>query len=252
MIETIMLVSYIIFAILIMAIVYELNSVLKLLPDGLSSIFLPILVIGGILFFLLCVFYSSYKQAYDEEIKDAKDQYSKYKNKTETFYADQLKATWLNAMNGKNKYFIYSFMIYTFIPFFMYVGYLLTQPIGLKTSLDVWMEKNGVSFAVSSFILMNAITLFSFIFANKLALLYIVIPVLFTCFAAITFQHMNLLSVQSIFSNGITLLVSVITFLLMVYMELGILLEWNAYFMLPAEIMFSIIIGLLFMITLPK
>jgi hypothetical protein len=145
-------------------------SVTMLDAHRIVMIILNLLFITGL---FLVIFYSPVKTEYDKDIQSAQDQYLKYKKDVEDVYADQLKTTWMNAMNGKNKYFIIVFMVLCYLPVPYYLVYLLYHNPNEPTPLDHFLNHQIIPFSILSFSLISLITTFTCMIMYGISMYYV-------------------------------------------------------------------------------
>jgi len=156
-------------------------SVTMLDTHRIVMIILNLLFVAGL---FLVIFYSPVKTEYDKDIQSAQEQYLKYKKDVEEVYADQLKTTWMNAMNGKNKYFIIVFMVLCYLPVPYYLVYLLYLVPGTPTPLDHFLNHQIIPFSILSFALISLITTFTCMIMYGISMYYVFSAVVLFAFSA--------------------------------------------------------------------
>ena len=77
-----------------------------------------LIFIGIGICFLLLIFYSPWNQSLNNKIKKSKERYDKIKPDTEPIFQQQIKAFWLNDLNEQTQYYLYAYMLLSFLPFF--------------------------------------------------------------------------------------------------------------------------------------
>jgi hypothetical protein len=80
--------------------------------------------------FLLCIFYSPWNYYLHKKINASKQKYDSIKKDTEQIYQEQIKVIWLNDLNQQIQYYLYGYMLLSFLPFF-YVLNILSKPLDL-------------------------------------------------------------------------------------------------------------------------
>ena len=152
-------------------------------------IILNLLFITGL---FLVIFYSPVKTEYDKDIQAAQEQYLKYKKDVEEVYEDQLKTTWINAMNGKNKYFIIVFMVLCYLPVPYYLVYLLYHDPKVPTPLDHFLNHQIIPFSVLSFSLISLITTLTCMYLYGISMYYVFSSIVLCAFSTFyVFYIMN-------------------------------------------------------------
>jgi len=73
---------------------------------------------------LVIIYYNPVKLQYDKEIKDAEKDYIKH-SRYESYFSKQLKHVWQNAVSDQFNYYIIIAVVLLYMPFFIYVIYLL-------------------------------------------------------------------------------------------------------------------------------
>jgi hypothetical protein len=76
---------------------------------------------------IILIYLNPAKLNYDQEINDAKDHYDKYTDKT-SYFSKQLKHVWQNALADQINYYIIVAVVIIYMPFFIYIIYLLDAP----------------------------------------------------------------------------------------------------------------------------
>jgi len=114
----IFVVLYIIVWIVVTALFYKMG-----IPGPVNTFVFVVLQIAALLFFLLCIFYSPWNQALQKEIEESKKKYDSIKEDTESTYQNQIKAFWVDALNQQNRYYLFSLIGITFLPFFYFALY---------------------------------------------------------------------------------------------------------------------------------
>lgn len=145
---------------------------LTILTYKLFASFISILVFTLVVaaFLLLCL-YSPIKTDMDNEIDASKNKYDKYKKSLDTFYQDQIKTTWINAVNSRNKYFILFFIILFYTPIPLYIIYLSRQHETRDTFFDTWMGKATI---IALNVSVMSTTIMSIVYGSSMW--YILIP----------------------------------------------------------------------------
>jgi hypothetical protein len=119
------IIMFIIYLILYIIVVTYFRNMLIAFP--LSSILFNLFAICGL---LLIIFYNPLKNKYDDNIASALKSYLNFKkDDSSNPFSDQLKSSLVSALNGKNKYFVLGFMIFLYIPFFLYLIYLINTQL---------------------------------------------------------------------------------------------------------------------------
>ena len=121
----IFVVLYIIVWIVITSLFYTIGSMLP--SVGINIFIFMVLQIASLLFFLLCIFYSPWNQALQKEIDESKKKYDSIKEDTESTYQNQIKAFWVDALNQQNRYYLFSLIGISFLPFFYFLLYYLSH-----------------------------------------------------------------------------------------------------------------------------
>lgn len=101
---------------------------IKISPKSPCSVYLIILLnIGICICFLLCIFYSPWNHSLHNKILKSKQKYDKIKKDTELPYQQQIKVFWLNDLNQQTQYYLYAYMLLSFLPFFYLLIILLAN-----------------------------------------------------------------------------------------------------------------------------
>lgn len=79
--------------------------------------------------FFLCVFYSPWRRELTKAGDDTKEKYDFLKKDTEVVYQRQIKVFWINALNEQNRYYLYSLMAITLLPFFYFFFYITNHTV---------------------------------------------------------------------------------------------------------------------------
>ena len=125
------------FSLYLMVWVFVSVFMIKLSPTSWCSIFLLILLnIGIFICFLLCIFYSPWNQSLSNNIKKSKERHDKIKPDTEPIFQQQIKAFWLNDLNQQTQYYLYAYMLLSFLPFFYGLITFLVGIYYIKTNLN--------------------------------------------------------------------------------------------------------------------
>ena len=107
------------FSLYLMIWVFVSVFMITLSPTSLCSMFLIILLNVGIcICFLLCIFYSPWNHSLHKKINKSKQKYESIKKDTEQIYQQQIKTFWLNDLNQQTQYYLYAYMLLSFLPFF--------------------------------------------------------------------------------------------------------------------------------------
>jgi hypothetical protein len=96
---------------------------------GTNFFLFIVLQVSALIFFLLCVFYSPWNHALQQDVNDTKKKYDKIKKDTESTYQNQIKAFWIDALNQQNRYYLFSFMGLTLLPFFFFFFYMISHTV---------------------------------------------------------------------------------------------------------------------------
>jgi hypothetical protein len=97
-------------------------------PSSSCSLYLFVLVnIGICICFLLCIFYSPWNHSLHKKLSKSKQKYESIKKDTEPIYQQQIKAFWLNDLNQQTQYYLYAYMLLSFLPFFSYLIMVLSN-----------------------------------------------------------------------------------------------------------------------------
>ena len=132
------------------AIIWVFVSVfmIKLVPTSWCSMFLIILLNIGIgICFLLLIFYSPWNQSLNNKIKKSKERHDKIKPDTEPIFQQQIKAFWLNDLNQQTQYYLYAYMLLSFLPFFYGLivflsnKYITMQGWNNNASSEEWLKE---------------------------------------------------------------------------------------------------------------
>jgi hypothetical protein len=121
----------IIFLILYVIVWFIITYLLMILPyqaKGLEYITI-IFDVSALILFLMIIFYSPWHKALQKDVDDTKKKYDKLKTDTESTYQDQIKAFWIDALNEQNRYYLFSFVVLTFLPFIYFLIYILFHTI---------------------------------------------------------------------------------------------------------------------------
>jgi hypothetical protein len=76
-----------------------------------------LLNLGILISFLLCINYSPWNQSLNKKIDKSKQKFESNKD-TEQLYQQQIKAFWLRDLNEQTQYYLYAYMLLSFLPFF--------------------------------------------------------------------------------------------------------------------------------------
>ena len=213
MIELMMMSIYIMLSIALITIIFFLSK-----PSYLSILFYIFLLSIYITF----VLFNSVKKGYDEEIFDMKQKFKKYEKKIDELYATQLKSMWTDTMKERNKYFIFCSLLFTFFPFFYFLFYLLTQPIG--TSFDAIMKMYAFPVAIMSGLFFMAITLFLFIFIKQLNSFYFVAPFLLSAFLFFFSKTNKFIKTNPMLSIGLLLMSLFLSICVFAYQSINMII----------------------------
>jgi hypothetical protein len=94
-----------------------------------NTIFFWVLYLTSIICFFLFAFYSPWNRALQKVTNDRKKQYDSLKENTEAVYQDQIKVFWVDALNKQNRYYLFTLMIITLLPFFYFLFYINTHTV---------------------------------------------------------------------------------------------------------------------------
>ena len=88
-----------------------------------------ILHLTAMVAFFLCVFYSPWRRGLMKAGDDATKKYESLKEDTEEVYQNQIKVFWINALNEQNRYYLFSLMAITLLPFFYFFFYITNHTV---------------------------------------------------------------------------------------------------------------------------
>ena len=95
----------------------------RIVPIHGCSMYIAILInLSIFVSFLLCIFYNPWNYSLHKKINASKQKYDSVKKDTEQIYQNQIKLIWLNDLNQQIQYYLYGYMLLSFLPFF----YVLT------------------------------------------------------------------------------------------------------------------------------
>lgn len=143
---------YIIVWIVLTSLFYKIGSILP--TTGMNTFLFMVLQIASLLFFLLCIFYSPWNQGLQKEIDESKKKYDSIKEDTESTYQNQIKAFWVDALNQQNRYYLFSLIGISFLPFFYFLLYCLKH-----TSQEIDIYVQGCPLFLLSFTLFYTATI---------------------------------------------------------------------------------------------
>ena len=123
------IVLYLVVWIMITSLFYKLGTMNVLSMTGTNFFLFIVLQVSALIFFLLCVFYSPWNHALQQDVNDTKKKYDKIKKDTESTYQNQIKAFWIDALNQQNRYYLFSFMGLTLLPFFFFFFYMISHTV---------------------------------------------------------------------------------------------------------------------------
>jgi hypothetical protein len=146
--------------------------------DWISILFMTLLVAG---IYAICLF-SPFRSEINQEVETSKKNYNKYKNSVETFYSDQFKATWTNAMNDSNKYYFIILISLIYLPVPVYIIYLWRHALIPESITEITLALTLLSASV-------LFTTLFYIFAFGLNVWYILIPGLISLLFVLYFKY---------------------------------------------------------------
>lgn len=123
------IVLYLVVWIMITALFYKLGTMNMLSMTGTNFFLYIVLQVSALICFLLCIFYSPWNHALQQDVNDTKKKYDKIKEDTESTYQNQIKAFWIDALNQQNRYYLFSFMSLTLLPFFFFFFYIISHTV---------------------------------------------------------------------------------------------------------------------------
>ena len=123
------IVLYLLVWIMISALFYKIGTMNMYGMTGTNIFLFVVLQISALICFLLCIFYSPWNHALQQDVNDAKKKYDKIKEDTESTYQNQIKAFWIDALNQQNRYYLFSFMGLTLLPFFFFFFYMISHTV---------------------------------------------------------------------------------------------------------------------------
>lgn len=179
-------------------------------PFGMTgtNIFLfVVLQLSALICFLLCVFYSPWNNALQQDVNDSKKKYDKIKEDTESTYQNQIKAFWIDALNQQNRYYLFSFMGLTLLPFFFFFFYMISHTV---TEINAFINESLSFLVLTMSVFYTAIVLLVFTVTSK-KWSSIMIPVsLFLFLAGIFYFQMPLPFYSTIGFMSLCLIVSIL------------------------------------------
>ena len=98
-------------------------------PFSKKTILFMILYLTTMAVFFLSVFYSPWRRGLLKAGDDTKKKYDSMKEGTEDVYQNQIKVFWLNALNEQNRYYLFSMMAITLLPFFYFFFYITNHTV---------------------------------------------------------------------------------------------------------------------------
>jgi hypothetical protein len=120
---------YTIVWVFITAMFYFLGKVRLDDPFSKKTMLFMILHLTAMVAFFLCVFYSPWRRGLMKAGDDAKKKYESLKEDTEEVYQNQIKVFWINALNEQNRYYLFSLMAITLLPFFYFFFYITNHTV---------------------------------------------------------------------------------------------------------------------------
>jgi hypothetical protein len=137
------------------------------------------LMIAGI--YIFCVF-SPVTTEINNEIVASKHNYNKYKKSVESFYIDQFKSKWINAMNDNNKYYFIILISLIYVPVPVYIIYLWRHALIPESNSEITLAFTLLSISV-------LFTTLFYIFAYGINVWYILIPGLISLLFVLYFNY---------------------------------------------------------------
>lgn len=158
------IVLYLIVWIMITALFYKIGSMNVYGMTGTNIFLFVVLQLSALICFLLCVFYSPWNHALQQDVNDTKKKYDKIKEDTESTYQNQIKAFWIDALNQQNRYYLFSFMGLTLLPFFFFFFYMISHSV---TEINAFINDSLSFLILTMSVFYTAIVLLVFTITSK-------------------------------------------------------------------------------------
>ena len=104
-------------------------------PTNIKTILFWTLHLTSLTCFFLFAFYSPWNRALQKVSDDTKKKYDSIKEGTEAVYQNQIKVFWVDALNQQNRYYLFSMMSITLLPFFYFLFFITNHTVPQIESL---------------------------------------------------------------------------------------------------------------------
>ena len=155
---------YLVVWIILTMLFYRIGSANVFGMTGTNIFLFVILQVSALICFLLCVFYSPWNHALQQSVNDTKKKYDKIKEDTESTYQNQIKAFWIDALNEQNRYYLFSFMGLTLLPFFFFFFYMISHTV---TEINTFINESLSFLLLTMSVFYTAIVLLVFTITSK-------------------------------------------------------------------------------------
>ncbi len=169
------------------------------------GVLLILLNLGIFICFLLFIFYNPWNHSLQKKINKSKQKYKKLQQKTEKTYQQHIKVFWLNDLNQQTQYYLYAYMILSFLPFFYFLVSILVQKF-----IPVDTDKLHV-FIVQFSLFYTGLQLLIYTIAIKKWLFIIIPAILFLFILAIGYLNLLINLSKTVLIVTLLVLISIAT-----------------------------------------
>jgi len=155
---------YLVVWIILTELFYKIGSANVFGMTGTNVFLFIVLQLSALICFLLCVFYSPWNHALQQDVNDTKKKYDKIKEDTESTYQNQIKAFWIDALNQQNRYYLFAFMGLTLLPFFFFFFYIISHTV---TQINTFINESLSFLLLTMSVFYTAIVLLVFTVTSK-------------------------------------------------------------------------------------
>lgn len=192
---------------MITSLFYKIGSMNVYGMTGTNIFLFVVLQLSALICFLLCVFYSPWNHALQQDVNDTKKKYDKIKEDTESTYQNQIKAFWIDALNQQNRYYLFSFMGLTLLPFFFFFFYMISHSV---TEINAFINDSLSFLILTMSVFYTAIVLLVFTITSKKWSSIIIPSSLLLFLAGIFYFKMPLPFYTTLGFLGLCLIVSIL------------------------------------------
>lgn len=201
------IVLYLLVWIMISSLFYKIGTMNMYGMTGTNIFLFVVLQVSALICFLLCIFYSPWNHALQQDVNDAKKKYDKIKEDTESTYQNQIKAFWIDALNQQNRYYLFAFMALTLLPFLFFFFYMISHTV---TQIEIFINESLSFLLLTMSVFYTAIVLLVFTITSKKWTSIMIPASLFLFLAGLFYFQMPLPLYITLGFMGLCLIVSIL------------------------------------------